>query len=246
MTKKRRGKKPAPLLVDYEKLGHCFRDEYLAGLKRLLAAGKLKVQDEAELLRLIHQLSSIDWAVYIQPPPKETSRAEHVVRYLARYMTGGPISNHRLLKIDEHDNIYFSVRSKDKSGRTEPFRLSAVEFVQQWSLHILPKGFTKVRSFGQWAYTKRAAYAELCQRLRPLASEPVEAESEKQEPIIVCPLCKQRGIEVAMTLVEFQRRPSWSELFYGPDHPPWFERVHLPASRRPSQPRGSPPVTHSA
>lgn len=254
MTKKRRGKKPGPLLVDYEKLGHCFRDEYLAGLKRLLVTGQLKVQDPTAIVRLIDELSTIDWAVFIQPPPKETSRAEHVVRYLARYMTGGPISNRRLLSIDEHDNIYFSVRSKDKSGRTEAYKLSAVEFIQQWSLHILPKGFTKVRSFGQWAYTKRAAYAELCYLLRPPQQvEEVEAPEKLEEPRkVYCPLCKQqRSVEIAMQLVDFQPRPSWSELFYGPDHPPWLEQVHLPAaqqaslggttdSRGPPSLRGSP------
>ena len=249
MTKKRRGKKPKPLLVDVVKLGHCFRDAYLAGIKRLLAAGKLQVQDRAQLDELLSELATIDWAVYIQPPPKASSKAEHVVRYLARYMTGGPISDARLLRVDEHDRVHFQVRSKDKSGRKEEFSLSGVEFVHQWSLHILPPRFFKVRCFGQWSYTKRAGYQELCQRLQPPVPKEPDGESgaepaEVQEPRqTLCPVCKQQGVEVEMRLIDFQRRPSWREVFYGPDHPPWFERVHMPAAQ--PQPRGSP-VPHES
>jgi len=116
--------------------------------------GKVAVQVENMLLK-IHfcrtEVATIDWAVYIQPPPKESSRAEHVVRYLARYMTGGPISDKRLIRLDQHDNVWFWARSKDKSGGREQVHLSAIGFVQQWSLHVLPRGYTKVRSFGQWA-----------------------------------------------------------------------------------------------
>lgn len=235
MTGKRRGKKPKPLLVDYERLGHEFRDQYLAGVRRLLKAGKLKVQDHAELERLLSELSVIDWAVFIQPPPKQHSRAEHVVRYLARYMTGGPISDRRLIRLED-DQVYFWARSQDKSGRSVPFRLSAVEFLQRWSLHILPRGYTKVRCFGQWAYTKRAAYRELCQQLRPVAQEPEQTlppggdEVASAERRMLCSACRSRGVESEMRLIESQHRPSWRELFYGPDHPAWFERVHLPRS----------------
>lgn len=233
MTRKRRGKPPKPILVDVEKLGHRFRDEYLAGLKRLLATGQLKVQDHEQLKRLIGELTVIDWAVYVQPPPKQSSRAEHVVRYLARYMTGGPISNHRLVDIDDQQRVHFLVRSKDKSGNKEVHSLPAVDFVHQWSLHVLPKGYTKVRCFGQWAYTKRAAYQQLCDKLQPPLDEAV-TDPEPGEPLAaapegpLCPVCKERGEEVVMKLIDFQRRPSWRELFYGPDHPAWFERVLLP------------------
>ncbi len=247
-TQKRRGKKPKPLLVDYEKLGRRFRDEYLAGLRRLLASGKLKVQDRPAAEQLFDELATIDWAVYIQPPPKQSSRAEHVVRYLARYMTGGPISDKRLIRLDQHDNVWFWARSKDKSGGREQVHLPAIGFVQQWSLHVLPRGYTKVRSFGQWAYTQRAAYQQLCEQLKPKSPQPspqvretnASGESEVERKLI-CPVCRQQGVDVGMQLIDFQRRPSWRELFYGPDHPEWLERVHLPAPDVVApQPRGSP------
>lgn len=232
--------------MDVEKLGHAFRDEYLAGLRRLLAADKLRLEDRTATEQLLAELAVIDWAVYIQPPPQDSSRAEHVVRYLARYMTGGPISDKRLIRVDQQDNVWFWVRSKDKSGRREAFQLSATSFLQQWSLHILPKGYTKVRSFGQWAYTKRAGYQQLCDQLKPRAAESSEA-NEPSEPSellaerkLMCLACQQQGVVAELRLVEFRPRPSWREIFYGPDHPAWFERVHLPASVSPPHSRGSP------
>ena len=40
-------------------------------------------------------LEAITWVAYIEPPPTEHSTPEHVVKYLARYLTGGPISDRR-------------------------------------------------------------------------------------------------------------------------------------------------------
>ncbi len=38
-------------------------------------------------------------------------------------------------------------RTKDKANKSEPFTLRGDEFVRRWSMHILPKGFTRSRSF---------------------------------------------------------------------------------------------------
>lgn len=43
------------------------------------------------------ELSELDWNVYIQGPPSKESTPEHVAKYLARYMTGGPISDARII-----------------------------------------------------------------------------------------------------------------------------------------------------
>jgi hypothetical protein len=230
MTQPRHNKPSRPILVDYKTLGHRFRDAYIAGVRRLIKSGKLKMESPEAIDQLLQDLALIDWAAYIQPPPRDESQPEQIVRYLARYMTGGPISDKRLLKVED-GNVYFLARSKDKSGRQEPAKLSGEEFVRAWSLHILPKGFTKVRSFGAWAYTKRAEYQSLCRQLRPQTDEPPRAEQAQgaeQEPEILCAQCAQRNIKSVMRLVEVQHRPSWAELFYGEGHPEWFEQLHIP------------------
>lgn len=95
MTKGTIHDKPVPFLVDNKRLGWRFRDKFVAGLERLVKIGKLEVVDMDELKKIIANLSDRDWVVYIEGPPTEKSSPEHVLKYLARYLTGGPISDLR-------------------------------------------------------------------------------------------------------------------------------------------------------
>jgi hypothetical protein len=144
MTQATRTKPAKPFLVDNQELGRRFRDSYVRGVRRLINAGMLEVEDPAELIAILDDVQACDWVVYIQPPPQETSDPEDVLKYLARYMTGGPISDGRLIEVTG-GRVYFWARSADKSGRQVPVSLSTLEFVRSWTLHILPKGFTKAR-----------------------------------------------------------------------------------------------------
>ncbi len=77
-------KKPArPFLVDNQALGRRFRDSYLRGVRRLITEGKLKIADLAPINTILADLTTRDWVVYIQPPPKETSDPADVLKYLA-------------------------------------------------------------------------------------------------------------------------------------------------------------------
>ena len=224
-------KKPAkPFLVDNVELGDRFRDSYLRGVKALLRSGKLKVKDASAVEQLLEQLRTIDWVVFIQAPPTDLSDPANVLKYLARYMTGGPISDRRIIEV-KAGRVYFMARSKDKSGRQIRESLPLLEFIRRWTLHILPKGFTKARCFGGWSNKHREAYQERCDRLQP-AVEPVaevaatepsdEPAAQDVEREIQCPRCEQAMIRQSST-----PRPSWADLFYGPDHPQWLEMVHF-------------------
>ena len=95
-------------------------------------------------------------------------------------------------------------------------------------LHILPKGFTKTRCYGGYSSRCRTGFIALCKQLCP--PPPVEqvpeaavatiAESDQDDLAPCCPRCQQ-----PMQMVRSTRRPSWHDLFYGPDHQPWFERL---------------------
>ena len=197
-----------------------FRDCYLRGVRRLWQAGLLQVTQEEQVEAMLREVAACEWVVYIQPPPRKTSDPADVLKYLARYMTGGPIFDQRPLD-EQPGRIDSLARAKDKSGRQVPVSLPAVEFVQRWTLHILPKGFTKARSYGGWSNSRREEYQQLCERLQPVAraAEPEVAElglAEDNE--VKCPRCGS-----VLELVSETRRPSWRELFYGPDHPHWVE-----------------------
>ncbi len=69
------------------------------------------------------------------------------------------IPDRRLLELKD-GRVYFWARSKDKSGRPVRESLPTLEFIRCWTLHILPKGFTKSRCYGGWSNTRRQAYQQ--------------------------------------------------------------------------------------
>ena len=101
-------------------------------------------------------------------------------------------------------------------GNRRPW--SGVEFMRCWALHILPKGFTKVRCYGGWSNTGRGGYLARCARLTPPVIETRSDPPPKTEPQTPtantpsCPKCKTPTV-----LESSARRPSWRDLFYGPD-----------------------------
>ena len=222
-----------PYLVDHELLSYRFRDKFLAGLRRLHRKGELKLtgewsslQDSAAFAAWLQTFSDCPWVVYIEPPLTEDAQPEHVLKYLARYLTGGPISDRRLI---EHADgqVTFWARSLDKAAgnRPEPYTLTGVEFTRCWSLHILPKGFVKSRCFGGFSCRNRQSYLRRCRDLlgaEQPSLEPGEAvgeETEEERPsTITCPHC-----ESAMACVSHVRRPSWRDVFGGSDRPGWYD-----------------------
>ena len=242
MTKATRQAPARPFLVDNVALGHAFQDVFLKKLHALHHRNELRLegncaylQNESAWQTFTELLQEHDWCVFIERPPTAESTPDQVLKYLARYLTGGPLSDHRLVSC-ERDVITFRVRSKDKTKQKrkqqELARLSGVEFTRSWSLHILPKGFTKTRCYGGYSNTKRDAYLALCRQFCPMPPEieprptpPSETSSETAtddepfvRPVPNCPRCQQPMQEVSFTY-----RPSWREIFYGPDHHPWFE-----------------------
>lgn len=215
----RRRKKP--YLADNELLGERFKQYFVAGLKRLHAEGQIAFQppqlpdaDQPDFGEWLDRIAEQAWNVFIEAP-LENSQPQHMVKYLARYLTGGPISDGRLIS---HANgmVTFWARSKNKKAgnKPRPFSLPGVEFVRRWSLHILPKGFTKTRSYGGFSCRHRQDYLQRCRQLLQL-SEPEEklpsvAPLEDESPATPrkCPRC-----EAPMECVSSTPRPSWRDLF---------------------------------
>ena len=145
-----------------------------------------------ELEAWLDEVTESDWNVFIEGPPHGKSRPEHVLKYLARYMTGGPISDRRIIS-DENDHVTFWARSKDKAAGnpSRPFELPGKEFVRRWSMHILPKGYTRSRQFGGYHGSKRKDYLPRCRELLTIASPPPIPPPERIEPSPPeCPRCK--------------------------------------------------------
>jgi len=169
----RQQRRSKPYLVDNRLLGERFRDAFLAGLERLHRQGKLKLDHQWSPLRetaafgaWLKPSRDADWVVFIEPPPTKNANPEHVLKYLARYLTGGPISDRRLIAHQDGE-VTFWARGQDKQSgnQRQPYTLTGAEFTRRWTLHILPKGFVKSRCFGGFSCRHRKAYLRRCRLL---------------------------------------------------------------------------------
>ena len=92
-----------PYLAYNKDLGREFRKQYVHGLRRLIRSGKLRTEAEWAFLldpvkraAWLDELEATAWNVFVEGPPHGQSQPEHVVKYLARYISGGPIADRRL------------------------------------------------------------------------------------------------------------------------------------------------------
>ena len=228
-------------LVNADDLRTTFRQMFLSGLRQLHRSSQLKLEGEWSELRdsaafeiWLKPLDEIAWVTYIEAPPTEQSTPEQVLKYLARYLTGGPISDRRLVSA-ENGNVTFLARTGTTTGggagEAEPYTLSGPEFVRRWSLHILPKGYTKTRRFGGYSNRHQERYIAECEELlsaRGLVSlqsdaitdatreiaEPSESSSQSEPN---CPAC-----HIRMRLIANLCRPSWRLILHSPWRPPWY------------------------
>lgn len=145
-------------------LSRLFRGKFLAGLSKAFREGRLEFhgrlvpyRNSAAFNRLLHEACRTDWVVYAKPP---FERPQHVLEYLARYTHRVALSNHRLLHVDDQGVTF---RFKDyRSCRTRSLTLSLQEFVRRFLLHVLPRGFVRIRYYGFLANGSRARLLSCC------------------------------------------------------------------------------------
>lgn len=78
---------------------------------------------------------------------KAFNGAQSVIDYLGRYTHRIAISNNRIEKIEGNQVIY---KAKDykNGGKMTPVSISGTEFIRRFLMHVLPKGFVKIRHYG--------------------------------------------------------------------------------------------------
>jgi hypothetical protein len=234
-------------LVDADKLRSRFRKTVLRRLARARAAGRLKLtgrhaylHDDDNWTAFVNALASKTWVAYIQPPPTSESKAHHVVNYLTRYLTGGPISDHRIVSADRR-NVTFLAREGQQVGgcrRQVPITISTKEFTQRWSEHIQPDQLTKVRYFGGWSNSQVGLYMQRFRELSPARNEPavdecaVDDTSSQPAPLQPDLVCEHCGSD-RMVLQSESSQPSWRELLgYGASaSPPWYAAIRDESDR---------------
>jgi ssDNA-binding Zn-finger/Zn-ribbon topoisomerase 1 len=192
-----------------------FRGKFLHALGRARHKGHLefagncaRLADQDSFDKLMRKLYGKDWVVYCKEP---FGGPDAVFEYLGRYTHRVAISNQRLISFDDNAVTFYT-----KNGGTKT--LTPIEFIRRFLLHILPKGFTKIRHFGLHASgnvnTKLEKAKSLLAEANPQSAAALKVgksrvaallESIRQEQQLgtVCPKCGCR--EMIHTVVPAAR-----------------------------------------
>jgi Putative transposase len=131
------------------------------------------------------------WVVYAKPA---LGGPAQVLRYLGRYTHRVAISNHRLLAFDG-ERVSFRWKDYAHGGKQRTMTLDAVEFLRRLFLHVLPKGFVRIRHFEFLANRRRRHALDLVRSALSRAepdSRPCSAPIE--QPLWRCPRCNTEMI----------------------------------------------------
>jgi hypothetical protein len=177
-------------------LSRVFRGKFVAGLKTAFHAGAL--QFHGHLLPLaeprafaswLRVLFRHDWVVYSKRP---FGGPEHALRYLGAYTHRVAISNSRLVALSE-GYVTFRWRDSAHGNKKRIMTLTVDEFLRRFLLHLLPRGFMRIRNFGFLANRQRATLLPLCFRLLQDALEiPASTKSPTANhppSLWNCPVC---------------------------------------------------------
>ena len=145
------------------------------------------------------KLFSKNWVVYAKRP---FGNPKNIVEYLGRYSHKIAISNFRILAINkEKRTVSFSLKDYKKGGQKTTMTLNTKEFIRRFCLHILPKGYTRIRHFGilssSWKKEK------LPKLQADLGVKEEEKEVENVSLLKRCPSCKIGKLE---TIFSFDGR----------------------------------------
>jgi len=203
-------------------LSRVFQGKFLHALRAAFERGELRFPTDPargarrrDFARLLRRLRSHPWVVYAKRP---LAGPEQVLAYLGRYTHRVALSNDRLVSLN-HDTVRFRWRDSAHGNRRSILSLCADEFIRRFLLHVLPKGFTRIRHFGLLANRYRKARLFRC---RQLLGQPADIPSQVPESaaalmlrvtgtdILRCPVCHQGRMQIAQ-LLPAPRRLSWAQ-----------------------------------
>lgn len=175
------GKRWKPCKNDYlfneEAMSIVYRGKFVENMTRAYQKGDLSfpgiIAPYARADRyaeLKDRLYSHKWVVHVQKPIKNPL---YVVEYLGRYTHRVAISNQRILSLED-GMVTFAYKNRE-TGETDHSTIDAVEFIRRFLLHVLPKGFVKIRQFG---FLANRSKAENLDRIRACISPLIDMRED--------------------------------------------------------------------
>jgi hypothetical protein len=188
-------------LFRVESLAKEFQRRYLNKLDKAYRKNALsfngraeRYKDEKQFEKLLVALWDKKWITYAKQP---FGGPEQVLEYLGRYTHRVAITNNRIIAID-NGTVRFSYRDRSDDNTQKELTIGAHEFIRRFLLHILPRGFTKIRYYGFLAHANKKNCLQLIRTLIDVptayAQKLVESVQEMMlrltgDDICCCPQC---------------------------------------------------------
>jgi hypothetical protein len=180
-------------------LSKVFRGKFIEAIQQAHASGQLQFHGllsglaQPKLFRsFIRQLYIPRWVVYCKPA---FGGPEQVLRYLGAYTHRVAISNRRLVALKD-GKVTFRWRDSAHKNKKRLLTLPVDEFLRRFLLHVLPRGFIRIRHFGFLAGRRRGALVPLCKQLLSTGTSimldpgsPRPDPRSMPAPLWTCPLC---------------------------------------------------------
>ena len=138
------------------------------------------------------------------------------MKYLGRYTHRVAISNNRIVKLED-GKVTFKWRDYRNGNKNKLMTLSAFEFIRRFLLHILPKGYFKIRYYGLLASRNLSTKLKLCKQLLKVADKIAE-QTQKLSwdelmlelfgiDVWLCPKCYKGRLVRKQIITDFSHAP---------------------------------------
>tara|TARA_R110002033_G_scaffold171089_1_gene216010 strand:+ start:1051 stop:2190 length:1140 start_codon:yes stop_codon:yes gene_type:complete len=182
----KKAKNDGKYLFNVKSMSQVFRAKYVAELRR----SGLKIPQ-----KIYNKVFNKKWVVYAKQPFRSP---KYVIEYLGRYTHKIAISNHRIVAVDRNNRqVVFAAKEYRHGGRKTSLTLSSQEFIRRFALHILPKGFTRIRHYGILSSSwKKEKLPKLQAELATNKMEPIKTG----QPLLhrQCPTCKKGRLHTVL------------------------------------------------
>ena len=188
-------------LFPVKALSRVFRAKFLDSLKKNFDQSKLLFVGQIEPLAnadnfgvLLNGLRKKPWVVYAKKP---FGSPVHVLDYLARYTHRVALSNERICSL-HNGEVTFAYRDRKNQDRRKLMTLGAEEFIRRFLLHVIPKGFMRVRHYGFLANHRKHCLSK-CRQLMGLSPALIPPPQRSPDELMLalmgidihrCPRCQ--------------------------------------------------------
>lgn len=202
--------------VAVRKLSVVFRGKLLSKLEKLFNKGKLSFKgriegykEESMFKSILKKAARKKWVVYSKKP---FAGPLQVFKYLGFYTHKIGISNERILSMDDN-SVTFKWKDRRNNNEEKQSKIDAVLFIKRFLLHIVPKGFMKIRYYGIMGNKVKKELIPLCKNLIAKSKETSEDEQNSIKETIsleiskienydysLCPVCEKGNLKLLAIL----------------------------------------------